>query len=217
MFILKGNIENAYGEQNSGIWWRTTKESLPLDSKLLLIIIYFNVTNCDTLEKSSLHPIYISLGNIPIWRRNKPDAKQLLGYLPIVKSNDTTEKWSQTFKNIVRETFHKSLEILLEPLKSLKNRIDLLICDKTYWFFLKVSVVIADWPEAATFCLTYKSPNSNNPCHFCLVSRNNLANIKLSNNNKILRKHQDISEYLYLNLEKSISIEKIFNFFWTLS
>jgi len=217
LFILKSNIENVYGEQNSGIWWRTTEELLPLEFKLMSIIIYSNAINCDTLSKSSLHPIYISLGNIPIWRRNKPDAKQLLGYLPIVKSNNTTEKRSQTFKNIVRETFHKFLEILLEPLKSLKNGIDLSICDKTYWFFPKVSVVIADWPEAATFCLTYKSPNSNNPCHFCLVSRNNLANIKLSNNDKILRKHQDMSEYLYLNLDKSVSIEKIPNFFWTLS
>ena len=87
------------------------------------------------------------------------------------------------------------MEILLELIKSLKNGIDFSICDKTYWFFPKVSVVIADWPEAATFCLTYKSLNSNNSCHFYLVLRNNLANIKLSNNNKILRKHQDMSEY----------------------
>src|SRR5271168_2964709 len=120
------------------------EESLPLGFKLLSIIIYSDATNCDTLGKSSLHHIYISLGNIPIWRRNKPDAKQLLGYLLIVKSNDITEKRSQIFKNIVHKTFHKSLEILLEPLKFLKNGIDLSICDKTYWFFLKVSVVIAD-------------------------------------------------------------------------
>ena len=102
---------------------------------------------------------------------------------------------------------------MLEPLKSLKNKIDFLICNKIYWFFLKISIIIATWPKAVTFCLTYKSPNSNNPCYFCLVSRNNLANIKLSNNDKILRKHQDMNEYLHLNLEKSVSIKKIPNFF----
>src|SRR5271168_2994119 len=111
--ILKNNTEKLYGEQNSGEWWSTAESSLPLGSKLLSIILYSDATNCDTLGKSSLHPIYISLGNIFIWRRNKPDAKQLLGYLLIIKSSDTTKKRSQAFKNIVRKTFHKSLEILL--------------------------------------------------------------------------------------------------------
>ena len=84
------------------------------------------------MGKSSLHPIYITLGNILTWRRNKPDAKQLLGYLPIIKSSNISEKQSQNFKNIVCKTFHKSLEIILEPLISLKNGIDLSIGDKTY-------------------------------------------------------------------------------------
>ena len=96
------------------------------------------------MEKSSLHPIYVSLGNISIWRRNKPDAKQLVGYLPIIKSHNTTEKKSQAFKNIIRETFHKSLEILLEPLNNLKNSIDLTIGNETFWFFLKISTIIVN-------------------------------------------------------------------------
>jgi Plavaka transposase len=181
---------------------------------LLSIILYSDATNCDTLGKSSLHPIYISLGNISIWRRNKPDAKQLLGYLPIIKSFDITERRSQAFKNIVRETFHKSLEILLEPLTSMKNGLDLTINDKNYWFFPKISVVIADWPEAATFCLTFKSLNSNNPCHFCLVTKDNLSNLKLLKKDMIPRNHQNMCESLQFNLEKNVSIESISNFFW---
>ncbi len=68
------------------------ENSLLFDSKLLSIILYSDATNCDTLGKSSLHPIYITLDNILAWRYNKPDAKQLLEYLPIIKSSDTTEK-----------------------------------------------------------------------------------------------------------------------------
>ena len=34
----------------------------------------------------------MSIGNIKNWRRNKPNAKQLLGYLPILKASDNTEK-----------------------------------------------------------------------------------------------------------------------------
>jgi Plavaka transposase len=169
------------------------------------------------LGKSSLHPIYITLGNISAWRRNKPDIKQLLGYLPIIKSSDTTEKQSQAFKNIVRETFHKSLEIILEPLITLKNGIDLSIDNKTFWFFPKISAIIADWPEACTFCLTYKSTNSNYPCHFCLIKRDNLANIDLLEKDIIFRTHENMKEKLQQHLEKSVSIEKISNFFWKLS
>jgi hypothetical protein len=156
------------------------------------------------------------LGNISTWRRNKPDAKQLLGYLPIIKSSDTKEKRSQAFKNIVCETFHMCLEIILEPIISLKNGIDLSINNKTFWFFPKISVIIADWPEAVTFCLTYKSANSSNPCHFCLVNRNNLANINLSDEYIIPRNHENMSECFTLNLEKSVSIESVENFFWKL-
>jgi hypothetical protein len=168
------------------------------------------------LGKSSLHPIYVSLGNIPTWRRNKPDAKQLLGYMPIIKSENITEKQSQNFKKIVRETFHKCLEILLEPLISTKNGINYLIEGKKFQFIPKISIIISDWPEAATFCLTYKSSNSNNPCHFCLVTRENLAEINLSEKNIILRSHEKMKEMFQKNLTKSVSIENINNFFWSI-
>ena len=168
------------------------------------------------MGKRSLHPIYVSLGNISTWRRNKPDAKQLIGYLPTIKSSNTTEKRSQAFKNIVREVFHKSLEIILEALTSLKNGIDLSINGKTFWFFPKISVIIADWPEASTFCLTYKSTNSNFPCHFCLVKRDNLANINLLEEDIIPRTHENMCKNFQLKLEKSVSIESVSNFFWRL-
>ncbi|GET02926.1 hypothetical protein GLOIN_2v1488317 [Rhizophagus clarus] len=131
-----------------------------------------NATTTDTLGKSQLHPIYITLGNIPIWCRNKQDAKQLLGYLPILEAAN---------KDLVRDTFHKSLRHLLEPIILLKDGIDLFINNENTWFYPRVSTIIADWPEAASFCLVYKSSNSNLPCHSCLVKRENLANIDLSN------------------------------------
>ncbi|POG68665.1 hypothetical protein GLOIN_2v1480628 [Rhizophagus irregularis DAOM 181602=DAOM 197198] len=95
------NGESIYGEQNTGKWWKTTQESLPTCSKLLSIILYSDATTTDTLGKSQLHPIYITLNNIPIWHRNKQDAKQLLGYLPILeaanKDLDAIYRWAQMF------------------------------------------------------------------------------------------------------------------------
>ena len=109
------------------------------------------------------------------------------------------------------------MEIILEPLISLKNGVDLSIGDKTYWFFPKVSIIIADWPEASTFCLTFKSSNSNNPCHFCLVTRNYLSEINLSKNDLLLRTHENMKNNLQSNTGKSVSIENVSNFFWKLS
>ena len=79
------------------------------------------------MGKSQLHPIYLSLRNIPTWRRNKQDAKQLLGYLPIIKSS------SNLNKQVVRQTFHRYLEIILEPIqKFLETGINLLLNSKVF-------------------------------------------------------------------------------------
>jgi len=116
------------------MWWKNTEECLPISAKLLSLILYSDATNVDTLGKSALHPIYVTIGNIKNWRCNKPDAKQLLGYLPILSASDNSDKKSNKFKRAVREAFHNSLKVLLYPLKS-DNGIDLTISGKTFWFF----------------------------------------------------------------------------------
>jgi hypothetical protein len=133
----------------------------------------------------------MSIGNIKNWRRNKLDAKQLLGYLPILKS----EKQSESFKNAARKTFYNSLEVLLNPLLN-DNGINLTLNNETIWFYPRVSIVIADWPEVATYCLTIKSPGSNFPCHFCLVEKNDLADINLATNNMEPQTHDNMRLFL---------------------
>ncbi|GET01209.1 hypothetical protein GLOIN_2v1783703 [Rhizophagus clarus] len=191
-------------EQNTGKWWKITQESLPTGSKLLSIILYSDATTTDTLGKSQLHPIYITLGNIPIWRRNKQDVKQLLGYLAILEAAN---------KDLVRDTFHKSLRHLLEPIILLKDGIDLFINNENTWFYPRVSTIIADWPEAASFYLVYKSSNSNLPCYSCLVKRENLANIDLSVNDVILRTYDEMRKHFENDTQRSVYIESVHNFF----
>jgi hypothetical protein len=167
------------------------------------------------LGKSSLHPIYISIGNISNSRRNKSDAKRLLGYLPILKAKDEFEKKSDDFKKLVRLTFHSSMKFLLDPLFA-KNGIDLEVGAQTIWFFPRISTIICDWPEAATFSLVYKSTNSNFPCHFCLISKTLLANTNLSDNHVTLRNNENMQEYFRNNTGKDVSLENIPNYFWSL-
>ncbi|GBC01099.1 hypothetical protein RclHR1_04070001 [Rhizophagus clarus] len=115
--MLKIDEERTYSEQNTGKWWENTEKSI-LDGKLLSIILYSNTTNVNTLEKSQLHPIYMLISNIKNWRQNKSDAKQLLGYLPILQANNNSEKNSANFKKAVHKAFHESLKVLLKPLLS---------------------------------------------------------------------------------------------------
>ncbi|RHZ78931.1 hypothetical protein Glove_154g41 [Diversispora epigaea] len=201
--------EQSYGEQYTGNWWKKVKESIPSVAYILSIIFYSDATTTDTLGKGSLHPIYISLGNIPTWRRNKEDAKQLLRYLPILSAKDEREKKSSEFKKLVRETFHNSIKFLLDPLFTNddddSDGIELKIDNKIFWFFLRVSTIICDWPEACTFSLTYKSTNSNYPCHFCLVSKENLNNTRLRDDQMVLRNKENMLQYYNNSTKGAIS------------
>ena len=51
------------------------KKLLLFNCKLLSIILYLGATNVDSLEKSNLHPIYVTIENIKTWRHNKSDVK----------------------------------------------------------------------------------------------------------------------------------------------
>ncbi|RHZ75228.1 hypothetical protein Glove_216g159 [Diversispora epigaea] len=112
------------------------------------------------------------------------------------------EKKSSEFKKLVRETFHNSIKFLLDPLFTNDDDngdgIELKIDNEIFWFFSRVSTIICDWSEACTFSLTYKSTNSNYPCHFCLVSKENLNNTRLRDDQMILRNKENININAYV-------------------
>ncbi|GBC42567.2 hypothetical protein GLOIN_2v1670949 [Rhizophagus irregularis DAOM 181602=DAOM 197198] len=80
-----------------------------------------NSTLCDHLRKTSRHPIFMTLGNIPLARHNKIDAKILLGYIPNLESYNVSEKQSTKFRIAIRKLFHHALATLLKPLKIISN------------------------------------------------------------------------------------------------
>ena len=118
-------------------------------------------------------------------------------YLPILENAN---------KNIVCETFHKSLQHLLKPIILLQNGVDLLVNTNKIWFYPRIFTIIADWPEAASFCLVYKSPNSNLPCHFCLVKKEDLANVSLPSSDMVLRSHDEMRKHFDNFTQKSVCI-----------
>ncbi|RHZ85559.1 hypothetical protein Glove_64g126 [Diversispora epigaea] len=209
--FLQSDGETLYSEQYSGNWWKNAEASIRPEAHILSIILYSDATTTDSLGKSSLHPIYISLGNIRTWRRNKEDAKQLLGYLPILSANN--EGQTSRFKRLARETFHNSLKFLLDPLFN-EDGIDFKINNKNIWFFPRISTVIGDWLEACTFLLTFKSANSNYPCHFCQTHRNNLTSIR--KDCIIICNKENMQEYYNNGSAESIGLEQVYNYFWTI-
>ncbi|RHZ59866.1 hypothetical protein Glove_360g184 [Diversispora epigaea] len=120
------------------------------------------------------------------------------------------ESNKKKFGSVVRETFHKSLKFLLDPLFENENGIDYKINNRIIWFFPKISTIIGDWPEACTYSLTYKSASSNFPCHFCLVQKNTIQD------QIILRNHENMMEHFNNNTGHSVSLEPVENYFWNI-
>ncbi|RIB00734.1 hypothetical protein C2G38_2233186 [Gigaspora rosea] len=91
------NIEYNLWKQYHSNWWKREESDLLLGQHLLSLILYSNVITLDHMEKSSGHPMFLLLGNIPNHQRNKPESKALIGYLPILKAMDSKTKNSDKF------------------------------------------------------------------------------------------------------------------------
>ena len=87
-----------FGEVYEGNWWLETEKTLPSLNHLLSIILYSDATTFDGLGKTSRHPVFLTLGNLPNWFRNLPEAKVLLGFLP--KVQDSEIKTTESFRNL---------------------------------------------------------------------------------------------------------------------
>ena len=119
-------------------------------------------------------------------------------------------------KDLVREVFYKSLLHLLEPIILLKDSVDLMVNNEKIWFYLRVSIIIANWLEVVSFCLVFKSANSTLLYHFYLVRKDDLTNIDLLFNDIVLKIHDEIRECLKDRMQKSVCIKLVPNFFWNL-
>src|SRR5436853_869495 len=81
-------------------------------------------------------------------------------------------------------------------------------------FTPKISVILADLAEAATFTATYLPSTSRRPCCFCLIDNKDLNNMTLTN--IIMRTPEKMREAIDLNQANELSIRADFNFFGSL-
>src|SRR5687767_7298917 len=137
-------------------WWRNVEQNLPIGAHVIPIILYADATLCDHLGKTSRHPVFMTLGNIPLARRNKIDAKILLGYIPSLEYHSTSEKQSAQYRSAARELFHHALATILRPLRVLSHTgIYLYVNRNLKWFYPFLALIISDWPEACAMGAIY--------------------------------------------------------------
>src|SRR5277367_4581315 len=147
---LYRNGQWIYNELYNEEWWERVQRSLPREAKVLSIILYSDAMTCDHLGKTSEHLIYLTLGNLPSWDRNKPNAKVLLGYLPQLKAKTISQKRSKGFQLAKRSLYQYALDILTCPLLDYKDdRFDLKMDNGELWCYPFISALLGDLLESA--------------------------------------------------------------------
>jgi hypothetical protein len=157
----------------------------------------------------------LTLGNISSWRRNKPDAKILLGYLPQLRAKSISQKRSKSYKLAKSTLFQYALDILMRPLLDYKNNgFDLQTGDRELWCYPFISVMLGDLPENAAVTLTFNSVNCNYPCHTCLIEGDDLNNVELTNDQIILRTPDTMKDFVAQGVAQQYSLHNMENIFW---
>jgi len=192
-FVCKGVIksfqdgERIFGEPYECNWWLETERTLPSLNHLLSIILYSDATTFDGLGKTSGHPVFLTLGNLPNWFRNSPEAKVLLGFLP--KVQDSGIKTTDAFRSLQREVYHKCFDIMLRPLLEKPDALYFGIKGQVKIFAPRISFFLSDMLEADEITATYKSSRCKMPCHTCMIPQNDLNNMNLWSEELPLRMH----------------------------
>ncbi|CAG8582324.1 8262_t:CDS:2, partial [Gigaspora rosea] len=62
-----------YSDIYDSNWWKNVEQNIPVGAYVMPIILYSDATLCDHLGKTSRHPIFMTLGNIPLSQYTKSD------------------------------------------------------------------------------------------------------------------------------------------------
>jgi Plavaka transposase len=202
--------ERIFGEPYEGNWWLETEKTLPPLNHLLSIILYSNATTFNGLEKTSGHPVFLSLGNLSNQVRNSSESKVLLGFLP--KVQDSGIKTTEEFRRFQREVYHKCFNIMLRPLLEKPDELYFRIKGREMIFSARISFFLSDMLEADEITATYKSARCQMPCHTCMVLRNDMN--KMDYESSPLRTHENMRQVIRDGQEKNHSVHSIENAFW---
>ncbi|GBC07015.1 hypothetical protein RclHR1_00720024 [Rhizophagus clarus] len=135
-------------------WWLETEKFLPPMNNLLSIILYSDATTFDGIGKTSGHPVFLTLENLPNQIQNSPESNVLLGFLS--KIQDSRVKTSEAFQALQREIFHKCFNIMLRPILEKSDGLYFRIKGREMMFAARISFFIANMLKADNITTTYK-------------------------------------------------------------
>jgi hypothetical protein len=187
------------------------ERQIPPLNHLLSIILYADATTFDSLGKTSGHPVFLTLGNLPSWVRNSPDSKVLLGFLP--KIQDTT-KTTEVFRALQREAYHQCFKIMLGPLLERPDGLYFGVWGRPMIFAARISVFLADMLEANDVTATYKTARCKMPCHNCMISRDDLNNMNVIPEDIASRTPENMQQVISEGRSKDFSVHNVENVFW---
>jgi len=180
---------------------------------VLSILLYSDAMLCDNIGKTSKHPVFLTLGNVPAWKRNKPEAKELLCYMPILQSRSSSTRNSQEFRNLCRNVYQRCWSIILRPILELKE-MEFCIRENFITFIPRISVFIADMLEANAITCTFKSANCKRPCPTCTLPVEMFSNMELDRSEIKLRTPEKMKSIIKKGEAHEYSVHFIKNFFW---
>ncbi|KAJ3831102.1 hypothetical protein F5878DRAFT_505297, partial [Lentinula raphanica] len=107
----------------TGSFWNTVQERIPRGGTVAPVILATDKTQLTQFSgNKSAYPVYLTLGNIPKALRRKPGSRAciLIAYLSVDKPGKSglTQKELKLRKY---QLFHRSMSIILEPLKRAGN------------------------------------------------------------------------------------------------
>jgi len=102
----------------------------------------------------------------------------------------------------------------MKPLIDYQNiRFDLQTDDSDIWCYPFISVLLGDLPEDTALTLTFNSVNCKCSCHKCLIEVNEMNNVKLNNNQIVLRTTENMRRAINENCADQYSIYSMKNVF----
>ena len=197
---LNANYERVYADLNSGNWWRDEEQStgMPCDNSYLLVIVLSSDATHMTATGWSLHPCYLTVGNIPRWWRQKQTGWTLVGFYPVVRA-------SKAFTNRVavtrfrRDVGHWCFEQMTKPLVTNKFGFSLEYTGPgnrqcIRYVFPRMPFLQGDDPEHCNLSSgTKPSAMSRMPCTACLLQPrvDGLFHNAPLRNHEFVRSHMD--------------------------
>jgi hypothetical protein len=159
----------AYDEVVSAQWWQEEQQHCGSKTNILALIFASDEVPV-TMNGRNVHPVYVTLANLPDHYRKQSSSKRLYGFLPAVTviKGFRNENAIRQFRRSVRMAAY---EKLFSPIVEKASNLFLKIGPTGQYIHCvpRVPFLVLDEKELRYVCGLYGGSNASRPCNICLV------------------------------------------------